>query len=110
MIGCCDHFEIRTLNAAQGRKFIIVPKRVVCSADVPVRTVISEDHSVLLKCSQDHLHIWGKCTDVVIRLQSNPHSHRRSVRTRCTAGFMCSRVDIGVTCRNGSETKGMTYL
>ena len=51
-----DDLEIRALDRAQRMQFAVTPTGIGRAAEVPVRAVVSDDHSILFHRAENYLH------------------------------------------------------
>ena len=55
-----DHFEVRAFDRAKRAQVVVAPARIGRATDIPVRSVIRDDHSVLFQRAQNRLHLGRK--------------------------------------------------
>ena len=49
--------EVRSFDRAKRVQIVVAPARIGRAADVPVRSVVRDNHSVLFQRAQNHLHL-----------------------------------------------------
>jgi nitrite reductase/ring-hydroxylating ferredoxin subunit len=105
-----DCFEGRRRDVLQAANGIVIPAAIRSAGDEPVRSVIGEDHAVLLQGCQDDLSIGAVTRDVEVGLEPESNSHRHVGRVGQARSIMSGRVDIGPLGFGDCKSQRMFYL
>src|SRR5215218_2277662 len=102
-----DDLEVRALDPTQGPQVVVPPARVRRARDVPVRTVVRDEHSVARERGEDDTGLPWVATDVEARLQAHAKAHRRQARVVGAAREVSGRVDMCSSCATNGEPQGV---
>ena len=71
-LACVHDFEIASLDMTQQVKLLVIPPRIWCPLDEPGRSVVRQEHAVLLKRADNHLDVLRRLGLVKIRSKPEP--------------------------------------
>ena len=89
---------------------VVVPAVIGRARKVPRRSIVRENHSVLLQRPQDYLHIRREPRYIDGRLQPETLPHGRIVHAGQTGSFVPAGPDVGVARLRHGEADGMQNL
>src|SRR5579885_2576573 len=100
-------FEVRSLNRLQRIELIVVPSRIWRAGDIPVASVVRDDHPVLFQSAKDDLSFWRERGYIEAGFQPNAHSHWWKIGARVRARPVTGRRDIRFASMRNCKPQGM---
>src|SRR5260221_324715 len=98
-------FKVTPVELLQLMQLIVAPSSVRRATQIERRTVVREQHAVLLKRREDHLEPGREGSEVGAGLESNAHPHRRERYVGLRTCPMARRSDVGLTCHRTGEAE-----